>query len=160
MTHPIPPARRDLEMLLWKVVPEIRRLDLSAADAAACLERAAPFGGPAVSRIRDHALKGRAEGWLTPREGGPTVRFGRLAKDMGGYAVDAVVMEGKGAGHTHTKGEVNLCVPLEGSPRFDGHPPGWVIFPPGSHHVPTVTGGRMLFLYFTPGGEVVWDEPA
>ena len=46
---------------------------------------------------------------------------------------------------------------FEGEPTFDGHEPGWVVFPPGSHHIPTVEGGTMLFLYFMPGGAVVWD---
>jgi hypothetical protein len=98
-------------------------------------------------------------GWLCPRSAGPRVRFGRLAKDLGGYAVDAVWMDdGAGMGHTHTRGEINLCLPWSGEPRFDGRAPGWVVFPPGSHHIPTVTGGAMLFVYFTPGGEVVWDR--
>jgi hypothetical protein len=160
MTETVSPARRDLERALWGVVPEVKKLDLAAPDAASRLEQAVPFAGPVVARLKSLCAKGLAEGWLAPREGGPNVRFGRLAKAMGGFAVDVVVMEGKALGHTHVKGEVNLCLPLEGSPRFDGHPPGWVIFPPGSHHVPTVTGGKMLFVYFTPGGEVVWDKPA
>ena len=29
---------------------------------------------------------------------------------------------------------------------------------PGTHHVPTVEGGTMLFVYFTPGGDVTWDK--
>jgi hypothetical protein len=31
-----------------------------------------------------------------------------------------------------------------------------VVFPPDSAHVPTVTGGRMLIVYFLPGGAVEW----
>ena len=84
--------------------------------------------------------------------------FGRLAKDMGGYAVDCVLMEGKALGHTHPRGEINISYDWEGEPRFDGFEPGWVVYPPGSHHVPTVTGGKMLFVYFLPGGEVTWDS--
>ena len=30
------------------------------------------------------------------------------------------------------------------------------IFAPDTAHVPTVTGGRMLIVYFLPGGEVEW----
>ena len=70
-----------------------------------------------------------------------------------------MLMEGPAAGHTHTNGEINLGFRWSGDPKFDGRPTGWVVFPPGSHHVPTVTGGEMLLLYFVPGGKVVWDPP-
>ena len=73
-------------------------------------------------------------------------------KDLSGYSVDFVWMEGPAAGHTHTKGEINLGFAMSGKPLFDGRPPGWVVFPPGSHHIPTVTGGEMLLVYFLPGG--------
>ena len=159
MSDPKPAARVALEEALAALVP--------AVDAAASLEPAAgmaqlnaevPFDGPQVSAIFGLCRQGLEEGWLTPRSAGDAVQFGRLHKDMGGYAVDAVVMDNaKGMGHTHTRGEFNMCFALEGEPRFDGHPPGWVVFGHESHHVPTVTGGKMLFLYFTPGGEVVWD---
>jgi hypothetical protein len=141
------------------MLPAIQALDASKPDAAKALEKQLPFRGPAVARVRELCRQGLAEGWLAPKSGGPTVKFGRLAKDLGGYAVDIVLMEGKGMGHTHTQGEINLCLDWKGSPRFHEHPPGWVVFAPGSHHVPTVTGGEMLFVYFTPGGAVVWDPP-
>ena len=145
---------------LVALLPIIDSVD--AADgmqAAATLEEQLPFDGETVSAIRALCQQGLDDGWLTPRAAGSKVRFGRLDKDLGGYAVDAVLMESAaGMGHTHTRGEINMCFPWEGEPRFDGLAPGWVVFPPGSHHVPTVTGGTMLFLYFTPGGEVVWDQ--
>ena len=47
---------------------------------------------------------------------------------------------------------------LHGHPRFDGHGPGWLVYPPNSRHVPTVTGGRMLIAYFLPAGEIVFDR--
>ena len=50
------------------------------------------------------------------------------------------------------RGEFDLCFALSGAPTFDGHPPGWVVLPPNSWHVPTVAGGRMAILYFLPGG--------
>ena len=52
---------------------------------------------------------------------------------------------------------INLGFAMSGKPLFDGRPPGWVVFPPASHHIPTVTGGEMLIVYFVPGGQVVWD---
>jgi hypothetical protein len=35
-----------------------------------------------------------------------------------------------------------------------GEPPGWVVEPPGSVHVPTVAGGTMLIVYLLPRGEI------
>ena len=54
------------------------------------------------------------------------------------------------------RGEVNLCFAVDGEPRFDGQAEGWVTFAPDSQHVPTVSDGRMLIVYFLPGGEVEW----
>jgi hypothetical protein len=113
-----------------------------------------------MQRVRALCEVGVREGWLTPKRAGPNCTFGRLLKDLQGYAVDCVLMSGKALGHTHTNGEINIAFAWEGAdPRFDGHPAGWVVFPPGSHHVPTVAGGTMLFVYFLPGGAVVWDKP-
>lgn len=153
------PDLQELTKRLEALLPSIDAADAaSPEEAKAQLSARHPFDGEEVQAIHDLCTKGLREGWLAPHDAGPDVKFGRLAKDMGGYAVDAVTMaNGKGRGHTHTRGEINMCFPLEGSPLFDGMDPGWVVFAPGSHHVPTVTAGTMLFLYFTPGGEVVWD---
>lgn len=112
-----------------------------------------------VEQLVAATLMAAAEGWLTPREAGG-VRFGRLSKsceELGGNSLDAVDMDGPASGaHTHPRGEVELCIPVSGEPRFDGRDSRWVVYPPGSRHVPTVTGGRMLILYFLPGGEITW----
>ena len=159
MSDDTPKELQELIARIEALLPSIDAVDPTAAeDAATQLNARHPFDGEEVRAIRELACKGLDEGWLAPHEAGANVQFGRLAKDMGGYAIDAVVMkEDCGRGHTHTRGEINMCFALDGEPRFDGHEPGWVVFAPGSHHVPTVTGGTMLFLYFTPGGEVVWD---
>lgn len=159
-TPPRPPEALALESALRGLLPEIDAVGAAGGMAAAAtLNQRLPFTGPVVQGIRALCSQGVEAGWLLPREAGPRVRFGRLAKDLGGYAVDCVWMkDGAGMGHTHPQGEINMCFAWEGTPRFDGHPPGWVVFPPGSHHVPTVTGGTMLFVYFTPGGAVVWDK--
>ena len=41
-----------------------------------------------------------------------------------------------------------------GDARFDGNPQGWVVFQPDSVHVPTVSDGEMLILYFLPGAAI------
>lgn len=145
---------------LEALVPLLRTVDPAApADAERTLSAAVPLSSLRAARIRALAKVGVEAGWLLPKAAGGKVRFGRLAKDLGGYSVDAVWMEGPAAGHTHPNGELNLGFAWTGRPTFDGRPPGWVVFPPGSHHVPTVAGGEMLLFYFLPGGKVVWDPP-
>ena len=63
-------------------------------------------------------------------------------------------MDSPGPQHRHGNGEVDLCFTTRGDARFDGHAQGWVVYPPGSVHVPTVTQGEMLILYFLPGGAI------
>ncbi len=67
-------------------------------------------------------------------------------------------MKGVGPGHTHERGEVDLCFVVDGDPRFDGNPAGWTVYPPGSWHRPTVTGGAMDILYFLPDGAIRFEE--
>ena len=102
-------------------------------------------------------LAAAASGWLTPKVAGG-VKFGRVSKAdpaLAGCSLDAVDMDGPASGpHTHPYGEVEFCIPLAGEPRFDGRAERWIVYPPGSRHVPTVSGGRMLILYFLPGGAI------
>lgn len=150
----------DLEDALTGFLPALDQLDASDPEGCtAALNEQYPFDGETVGAIRAICDEGLKSGWLVPKEAGPSVRFGRLSKDFHGYAVDLVLMkEGSGRGHTHPQGEFNMCFPIEGAPMFDGNPPGWLVYGNGSHHVPTVTGGTMLFVYFTPGGDVIWDR--
>ncbi len=46
--------------------------------------------------------------------------------------------------------------PLEGAPAFDGVGAGWCVYPPGSAHRPTVTGGSAHVLYLLPEGETAF----
>lgn len=141
---------------LEPVVAAFDGIDLhDAKAAAAAIETRIPAAGPVVARIRELAESGYEDGWLTPHENG-SVRYGRVAKDLGGYSVDAVCMNTPGPKHRHPQGEISLCFRRDGEPQFDGHGAGWVVLPPDSVHVPTVTGGTMLILYFLPGGSVEW----
>lgn len=118
-----------------------RRLDPASAE------------GEALSR----ALVGLMEAGKVAHRGEPPVRFSRAAKatdETSGFSIDVVDMNGPGPLHRHPNGEVNWCIALEGEPRFDDQPPGWVVEPPGSEHVPTVTGGRMLIVYLLPQGAI------
>jgi len=154
-----------------------------AAAAREALERRYPFDGKACRALRTALVEALAAGVICERGKDP-VRFSRLAKPgetRYDFSVDFVWMSGPGIHHRHPRGEINLCFALDvdaqgrpcapavagpahggaaqgapGTARFDGHPEGWVTFPPDSRHVPTVTGGRMLIVYFLPGGEVEW----
>jgi hypothetical protein len=100
---------------------------------------------------------GAAAGWLCNREGGG-IRYGRIFKpadDLHGFSVDVVDMADiAGPHHVHPHGEIDLVMPLEGDARFDGHPAGWAVMPPGSAHRPTVSQGRALVLYLLPQGAI------
>ena len=101
--------------------------------------------------------QGVAEGWLCQREGGG-IRYGRVFKpapELHGFSVDVVDMtDVAGRHHTHPLGAIDLVMPITGDARFDGHPAGWLVCPPGSAHPPTVTGGRALVLYLLPEGRI------
>ena len=128
------------------------------AGARAAIHRAFPPEGPAGQALRAALLEAVSAGLICDR-GNEAIRYSRLCKPDAtstGLTVDFVWMTGPGIPHRHPRGEINLCYAVEGKPRFDGQPEGWVVFPPGSAHVPTVTDGRMLIAYFLPGGAVEW----
>lgn len=90
-------------------------------------------------------------------KGAPPVRYSRVAKAIEAtrhFSIDTVHMDGPGPHHVHPLGEANWCIALDGDPRFDGQPEGWVVMPPGSGHVPTVSGGTMLIVYLLPQGQI------
>ena len=139
--------------LLRPLAQALQGLDVDAADAAAVVERAAPFAGALVGAVRTAALANVDSEWLLPKAQGG-IRFGRVAKELLGFSVDAVLMDVPGPKHRHGNGEIDLCFTTKGEPRFDGKPAGWVVYGNGSVHVPTVRGGEMLILYFLPGGAI------
>lgn len=132
-------------------------LDLSdPARARAELERRLDPRGPAAAALSRALVDALERGAICDR-GEPPVRYSRLAKASAathGFSLDAVHMSGPGPRHRHPQGEVNFCIALEGEPRFDGQPAGWVVEPPGSSHVPTVAGGTMLIVYLLPAGAI------
>ncbi len=116
--------------------------------------------GPASAsyeRLKAGCEAGVAAGWLCNREGGG-IRYGRIFKpadDLHGFSVDVVDMQDlAGPHHSHPLGEIDLVMPLEGDARFDTRPAGWVVYPPGSAHHPTVSQGRALVLYLLPQGRI------
>ncbi|MCB9682542.1 MAG: DUF4863 family protein [Alphaproteobacteria bacterium] len=144
---------------LAPVLDVVATLDLSERAPAEHALRAA-LDDATMARVTAALRDTHAQVGLTPRQASPTLRFGRLAKPTEatrGLSIDVVDMQGAGAAHTHPKGEVSWCVPMEGTPSFEGVQAGWAVMPAGSRHVPTVRDGRMLIVYVLPGGEMVWE---
>ncbi len=131
-----------------------RPLDASLQD---WLNEVHGVDSESYARLRDSCRQGVAEGWLCQHEAGG-IRYGRVfrpAEDLQQFSVDVVDMNDVvGPHHAHPNGEIDLVMPSEGDARFDGHGAGWVVYPPGSAHHPTVTGGRALVLYLLPEGSI------
>lgn len=127
------------------------------ADLDAWLNSHLGIDSPAYRQLKQACITGAAEGWLCDREGGG-LRYGRIFKpadDLHGFSVDVVDMKDiAGPHHTHPQGEIDLIMPIDETAQFDGHPAGWLVYPPGSAHRPTVSGGRALVLYLLPQGSI------
>jgi len=132
-------------------------LDLSdTLQARRELERRLDPGSPAAKAISAKLLELCREGKIANR-GELPVKWGRAAKatpETLDQSIDVVLMNGAGPRHRHPSGEVNFCIAVDGEPRFEGQPAGWVVMPPDSTHVPTVSGGTMLIVYLLPRGEM------
>jgi hypothetical protein len=149
-------SRAEFETLVGEIAGAIgeRPLDAALADH---LNATFPEGGPVFTRLAALCAEGERDGWLMSREAGG-IKFGRAVKPgaaAGRFSVDVVRMKDvKGPHHVHTTGEIGAILPLEGAPRFDGFPPGWYVYPPGSDHHPTVEGGDAHVLYLLPEGAI------
>ena len=132
-------------------------LDLTKpAEARAALQKRLDPNSARAAALRTSLLRLYEEGKIA-QNGALPVRWGRAAKatpETLDQSIDVVVMNGPGPLHRHPLGEVNYCIALEGSPMFDCQEPGWVVFPPESRHVPTVSGGTMLIVYLLPKGQI------
>lgn len=150
----------DIVSALEPVLKRLKTLNLADPAAAAALEAEFSLSGPFGIELRKRAEAALQAGAICSREGGPS-RFSRVAKPEAaqGYSVDAVLLWGDGPWHRHTNGEVNCMLAWEGTPTFCGHGPGWAVFAPGSAHVPSVQGGKMLIFYLLPGGAMEWKKP-
>ncbi|HMX12211.1 MAG TPA: DUF4863 family protein [Burkholderiaceae bacterium] len=113
------------------------------------------------AELAESIRSGVAEGWLCNRQspgdsGG--IRYGRIFKPseaLAGFSVDVVDMADlAGPHHAHPNGEIDLIVPVDADATFDGRGAGWLVYPPGSAHRPTVRGGRAYVLYLLPAGAI------
>jgi hypothetical protein len=148
----------DLVTTLRPLLDALVDVDLSDRDRAeAVLAERLP--AEVLDRVSAELREAHARASLTPKQASERLWFGRLAKPSDathGFSIDVVDIAEAGAAHAHPRGEVSLLVPLEGDPRFEGAARGLVVLPAGSRHVPAATGGRMLIVYFLPGGAIAW----
>ena len=139
------------------------RIEGRALDAAleAHLNRTLPADGAVVRSVADACRAGIAAGWMCGREHAG-IRYGRVVKPgpaTHGFSVDVVDMADIAGGHhRHPNGEIDLILPQDPTAAFDGRGAGWLVYGPGTAHVPTVTGGRAWVLYLLPQGAIEFTK--
>ena len=139
------------------------RIEGRALDAVleATLNREYVAGGDAFRTIVDACRAGIAAGWMCSREHAG-IKYGRVVKPgpaTQGYSVDVVEMDDVAGGHhRHPNGEIDLVMPVDAAAKFDGRGAGWLVYGPGTAHVPTVTGGKAWVLYLLPGGAIEFTK--
>jgi hypothetical protein len=143
------------------LIDAAKGLDLES-PAAAVAELNARFDprGAEAQALRSQLIDLLDQGAIA-QNGELPVKWGRAAKatpESDDFSVDVVLMNGAGPRHTHPAGEVNYCIPLEGTPTFEGCGQGWVVMPVGSTHVPAVENGTMLIVYLLPGGAIEFHK--
>jgi hypothetical protein len=146
------------------VEPVTRHIAGRALDGAleAELNRAFPAGSATFRAIERACHEGIAAGALCT-QGGGNRKFGRVFEPgpaLAGFSVDVVdITTLVGNHHRHPTGEIDLIMPVDPDAKFDGRGAGWLVYPPGSGHRPTVTAGRALILYLLPEGRIEWTQP-
>lgn len=155
-------SRAKFDALMAELTAFVADQPLDAALAARLGVRHGP-GTPLFEAIAGACRSAVAEGWMCDRRAGG-IAYGRVlppAPALHGFSVDVVDMRDVvGPHHVHPNGEIDMVMPLEGEPRFDGHGAGWVVYAPSSAHKPTVTGGRALVLYLLPEGAIEFTRVA
>jgi hypothetical protein len=145
------------------VAPVARFAQGRALDAVlqADLNRSFPPEDEAFQQIREACHAGIAAGWLCS-QGDAKRRYGRIfeaGEATHGFSVDVVdITDLVGNHHRHPTGEIDMIMPFSREARFDDNGAGWLVYPPGSGHRPTVTGGRALILYLLPEGKIEWTH--
>jgi hypothetical protein len=125
------------------------------------LNRQFPADSDVFRAVQDACHAGIVAGWMCNREHAG-IKYGRVVKPCEathGFSVDVVEMENVAGGHhRHPNGEIDLIMPLRGAAEFDGHGAGWLVYGPGTAHVPTVVGGKALVLYLLPQGAIEFTK--
>jgi hypothetical protein len=139
------------------------RIEGRSLDSAleAHLNASLPAEGDVVGAIVRACNAGIAAGWMCSREHGG-IKYGRVVKPgpaTHGFSVDVVEMDDVAGGHhRHPNGEIDLIMPVDETAAFDGRGAGWLVYGPGTAHVPTVAGGKALVLYLLPEGAIEFTK--
>lgn len=146
------------QQLVAPVAQFARSRALDTALQAELNRKFAP-DGDVFRQIREACHEGIAAGWLCG-QGDAKRRFGRIFEPgdaTHGFSVDVVdITDLVGNHHRHPTGEIDMIMPVTDAAKFDDHGAGWLVYPPGSGHRPTVSGGRALILYLLPEGKIEW----
>ncbi len=119
-------------------------------------------GTDTFSAMIDACRSGIEDGWMglagdDRRKGGRVLQPEPATHDL---SVDLVeIADIVGPHHRHPGGEVCAVLPVTEGARFDGNPQGWCVYPPGSAHWPSATGGRLRVLFFLPSGAIEYTDP-
>jgi hypothetical protein len=145
--------------------PVLQAVAEGPLDDALAARLNADFGpGSAVfTTIAEACRAGVEDGWMglqgdAQRRGGRVVEPGEASR---GLSVDVVELADiTGPHHRHPGGEVCAVLPETEGARFDGHAEGWCVFPPGSAHWPSASGGRLRVMFFLPDGAIEYTDAA
>lgn len=154
------PKRQAFLDTLGPVIDTIAARPWDAA-LAAHLNAAFPPDGPIFDAIEAACDDGIEGGWMglqgdAARKGGRVIEPGPASQ---GYSVDVVqLVDITGPHHAHPGGEVCAVIPEGDRGRFDGNPRGWAVYPPGSDHWPSGTGGRVRVMFFLPDGAIAYTD--
>ena len=152
--------RKALCELLEPVIAEIAGTPWNEALAARLNERFGD-GSELFRALEASCAAGIETGWMGLK--GEDVRKGARVVEPGpetsGISIDVVqLIDFTGPHHRHPKGEVCAVMTEFPEGRFDGHPRGWAVYPPGSEHWPAGTGGRVRILFFLPKGTIEYTD--
>lgn len=118
-----------------------------------------PAGGEWYRSVEAACQEAIVQGWMCTQGSGRR-KFGRIfepAPDLAGFSVDVVDIDDLvGNYHRHPTGEIDLIMPVTADATFDARGAGWLVYPPGSGHRPTVKRGRAVILYLLPQGRIEW----
>lgn len=118
-------------------------------------------GTEMFSALTEACRSGVEEGWMglegdERRKGGRVVEPDPATFDL---SVDVVeIADIIGPHHRHPGGEVCAVLPISEGACFDGNPEGWCVYPPGSAHYPSATGGRLRVMFFLPRGAIEYTD--
>ena len=152
--------REALRDLLEPVIAEIADYDWNEALAARLNARFGPEG-EVFRELEAICNEGIESGWMGLQ--GEEVRKGARVitpcPETRGMSVDVVqLIDFTGPHHRHPNGEVCAVMTNRPEGRFDSHPRGWAVYPPGSEHWPAGTGGRVRILFFLPDGAIEYTD--